>query len=163
MINAPVINLGQSGITTSSGVNRLQRVLAHEPQVVIIELGGHDFLREESRASTKANLQELIDECRKAGAEVVLFEIPRGFIIDRFRGLERELAYENDLELVPDAVIRNLVIWSPATPLGVRWKNSRLSDDGIHSNSKGSQFMAAAVADSLQRMYGERTVNVSAP
>lgn len=155
MIDAPIMNLEQSGITVDQGVNRLRRGLAQKPQVVVIELGGHDFMRGHSRVSTKVNLQKLIDACRGQGAEVVLFEIPRGFIFDPFRGLERELAYENDLALVPDTVIRNLVIWSPATPLDAWFKDWRLSDDGIHSNPQGSKFMAAYVADALERMYGE--------
>lgn len=82
-----------------------------------------------------------------------MFELPRGYIFDGFFGLERELAYEYDLELVPDTVIRNLVIWSPATPLG-RMQEDRLSDDGIHSNAKGGEFMAAYVAAAIERMYG---------
>lgn len=155
MIDAQVINVGHSGITVDQGDRRLRRGLSHNPQVVVIELGGHDFMRGHTRRSTKASLQKLIGACRKEGAEVVLFEIPRGFIFDPFRGLERELAYENDLELVPDTVIRNLVIWSPATPLDTWFKDWRLSDDGIHSNARGGEFMAAYVAAALERMYGE--------
>jgi lysophospholipase L1-like esterase len=31
---------------------------------------------------------------------------------------------------------------------------SRLSDDGIHSNPRGSAHLARQVADALERMYG---------
>ena len=40
MVRIPVINLGFSGISTSQAVAQMQRVLGHNPQVVVIELGG---------------------------------------------------------------------------------------------------------------------------
>ena len=106
MLSVPVINLGQSGIATDVGRERLPRILEHHPQVVVIELGGHDFLQGHSRAHTKTNLVSMIQTCREHGAEVVLFEIPRGFIYDPFSGLEREIAYLLDVQLVADTAIR---------------------------------------------------------
>ena len=101
MLRLPVVNMGQSGISTEGGLNRLPRIKEHNPQVVVIELGGHDFLQGRSRAATKEKLQQMIAACREMGAEVVLVEIPRGFMTDPFAGLDRELAAEHDLELVP--------------------------------------------------------------
>ena len=57
---------------------------------MVIELGGHDFLNDNTRAETKANLKTIIDASRKMGAEVVLMDIPRAFISDPFWGLEGE-------------------------------------------------------------------------
>ncbi len=135
-------------------MNRLERIARANPQVVVIELGGHDFLHGRSRAATKKNLQRLITACREMDAEVVLMEIPRGFITDPFAGLERDLARENDLELVPDSAIRQLVLWSPVSPPGMWMPNSHLSDDGIHTNARGDTFVARYVANALERMYG---------
>lgn len=152
----PVFNLGQSGITTEGALERLAKLAAVDPppQVVIIELGGHDFLKGWARATTKANLEQMIEACRSMGAEVVLIEVPRGFMIDPFRGLERQIADEQDLELVADSAIREWVLWSPILPPGMWFPASRLSDDGIHSNPRGSAHLARQVADALERMYG---------
>ncbi len=158
MIRCPVINSGFSGISTNQGLGQLPRVLGHHPQVVVIELGGHDFLKGHSRASTKQNLEQLISECRKKDAEVIMMEIPRGFMFDPYAGLEREIAYEQDVQLVADSAIRQLVIWSPVAPPGMWFPGSQLSDDGIHSNPRGSRAMATYVAEALRRMYGARVL-----
>lgn len=158
-IKPPVLNFGQSGMATQGGLNRIARLQQANPQVVIIELGGHDFLQGRSRAETKKNLEQLILACQAMKAEVVLMEIPRGFMTDPFAGLERQLADEHDLELVPDSAVRQLVLWSPISPPGMWIAGSHLSDDGIHTNARGSRFVAQLVADALVRMYGAETLN----
>jgi len=41
----PVVNLGQRGDTTARALARLPDVLARNPRLVIVLLGGNDFLR----------------------------------------------------------------------------------------------------------------------
>lgn len=147
-----VINEGVSGIATSQGLDLLPRVLKHQPSIVVIELGGHDFLKGRSRQATKANLVSMIQQCRAAGAEVVLMEIPRGFIFDPFASLEREIAYEHDVQLVADTWLRQVVLMSPVAPPGMWLPNERLSDDGIHSNPQGSRVIARRVAHAIQTL-----------
>ena len=83
-------------------------------------------------------------------------EIPRGFMFDPFASLEREIAYEQDVQLVADTAIRQLVLWSPIAPPGMWFPDTQLSDDGIHSNARGSKAMAEYVAEALEAMYGEQ-------
>ena len=92
--------------------------LHSQPSIVVIELGGHDFLKKHSRQDTKKALKQLIEVCEASGARVVLCEIPRGFILDPFFGLEREIAREMDLDLIPDSMIRRLVLFSPFCSAG---------------------------------------------
>lgn len=155
MIRVPVVNRGFSGIATSQGLGQMDRVLADHPQVVVIELGGHDFLKGHSRAATKANLLKMIQTCRDHDAEVILMEIPRGFIFDPFASLEREIAYEQDVQLVADTWLRQIVVMSPVAPPGMWMPKSQLSDDGIHSNPAGSKAIAVRVAEALQKMVGD--------
>ena len=81
---------------------------------------------------------------------MLLCEVPRGFIFDPFFGLERELAREYDLDLVPDTMIRKLVLFSPYAPPGL-WlpKNFRYSDDGLHPNAAGNRMLARQLARHL--------------
>lgn len=155
MIRCPVSNLGQSGITSEDGLTRLSRVAELKPpaQAVVIELGGHDFLKGWPRATTKQNLKDAIAYCRALGAEVLLMEIPRGFMTDPYWGLEREIAHETDVHLVSDSAIRQLVLWSPVAPPGMWLPGSHLSDDGLHANPRGSEYLARHVAQALRRMY----------
>ena len=158
MLNVPVFNLGQSGMSSDLGLDRMQAVLEKNPQVVVIELGGHDFLKGYSRAETKKNLLTMIKQCKAVECEVVLAEIPRGFMFDPFRALEREIAYEQDVQLIPDGMIRQLIIWSPVCPPGMWMPKSRLSDDGIHSNALGGPAMAQRVANAIERVVGREIV-----
>ncbi len=154
MVNVPVINLGVSGISASQGRDQMARVVSHRPQVVVIELGGHDFLRGHSRSETKATLVDMIQQSKAAGADVILMEIPRGFIFDPFRSLEREIANEHDVQLVSDTWLREIVIRSPIVPPAKWYPAWQLSDDGIHSNPKGSHRIALRVCEALEHMYG---------
>lgn len=156
LVTSPVINLGYSGITTTQGLGLLQRALDARPQVVVIELGGHDFLKGHRRELAKQNLVAMIQRCREADVDVILMEIPRGFILDPFASLEREIAYQHDVQLVSDTWLRQIVLMSPIAPPGMWMPNSQLSDDGIHSNTRGSAVIAERVAMALRAMYGDQ-------
>lgn len=151
----PVIDLSVSGSSTVDGLKMLGRMREARPQTVVIELGGHDFLKGYSRDATADNLRQIIGAAEAVGANVVLVEIPRGFIVDWFDGLERELAREYDLELISDTAIRQLVLWSSSMPPGT-WvrEDARLSDDGLHPNANGNAYLADCVAKALVRLYG---------
>lgn len=68
-----VINASISGDTTAGGLSRLPRLLAeHDPDVVVLELGGNDGLRGQPPLQMKQNLAAMIERSRDSGAEVVL-------------------------------------------------------------------------------------------
>jgi len=152
-LSVPVVDLAFPGVTAPEGRERLAEHLKLRPQAVVIELGGHDFLKGRSRGETKSVLEAMILEARAAGAEVVLFEVPRGVVMDGYAGLERELARTHDVELIGDGAIRQLIFFSPLTPLG--WTGRKLSDDGLHPNDRGHAFLAGRVVDALRRLYGD--------
>ena len=153
LVSVPVVNLAEPGATTNMALKKLPDLVAASPQAVVVELGGHDYLNGESRAATKANLLKIVAAAHGLGARVVLMEIPRGFVTDGYAGLERELAREYDLELVPDTAIRKLVFWSPHAPPGM-WSASRYSDDGLHPNERGARMLAEYVGAALEGIYG---------
>jgi acyl-CoA thioesterase I len=99
-------------------------------------------------------LEEIIRECRLAGAEVILMEIPRGFMFDRYRFLERELARQYDLELIPDTCFRWIILNSKEMPPGAWHSGPHLADDALHPNAAGQEHLADKVAETLQRLYG---------
>ena len=152
-ISAPVEDFGFNGYTTDDAIKLLPDIVATNPQVVVIELGGHDFKNGETRKQTRDNLIKIIKRCQEAGAIVVLCEIPRGFIQDPWYGLEREIARDFDLQLISDTMIRRLIYWSPIIPPGA-WVSAdhRLSKDGLHPNGAGNQMMAETVAAALAKV-----------
>lgn len=160
LVRVPVVNLGEPGVTSAEALKQLPKLKAARPQAVVIEVGGHDFLKDSSwlkvdgRRSAKLNLEQLIAAARSLGAEVVIVEVPRGFIVDPFAGLERELARQYDLELIPDTAIRNFVLWSRSCPPGAWTEGPYLSDDGLHPNARGEKYLAEVVLATLARLFG---------
>ncbi len=77
-----VINASISGETTGGGLRRLPQLLQqHEPELVIIELGGNDGLRGFPLTALRDNLGRLVSLSQEAGARVVLvpMEIPPNY------------------------------------------------------------------------------------
>src|SRR3989338_9885010 len=60
MIGEPIENLGVSGDTTLSGLARLDKVVEKHPRIVLLLLGGNDYLRKISREETFRNLETII-------------------------------------------------------------------------------------------------------
>ncbi len=157
LISSPVADFGVNGITTDAGIKMIPDILATDPQAIVIELGGHDYNGEKkTRQATRANLVKLTEAFRSRGVEVVLVEIPRGFISDPYDGLERELAAEYDLQLVDDSVIRSFIFNSPLLPPGI-WLDPKhhLSEDGLHPNQLGNEHFANVVCESLKKVFGD--------
>ncbi len=104
---ATVANASVSGETTSGGVARLPAALqAHQPDLIILELGGNDGLRGLPVAQMRTNLQEMIELSLGNGAEVLLvgIQIPPNYgprYTEPFYAQYQELAEAYDLALLP--------------------------------------------------------------
>ena len=155
LIDLPVVDLSRPGITTTDALAFLPALAELDPQLVVVELGGHDYLRGRTLDETYRNLDEIILSARKNGAEVILMEIPRALVSDPYWGVERHLARKHGLELIPDTPIRTLIFWSPYAPPGMWLPNHRLSDDGLHPNLRGNRYLAEIVARAITRHRAE--------
>ncbi|MFT4195492.1 MAG: arylesterase [Ottowia sp.] len=106
-IAARVVNASISGDTTAGGRARLPALLkAHQPAVVVIELGGNDALRGLSLDMTEANLAAMTQAARQAGARVLLagMQMPPNYGADygrRFQALFAQVAKAHGAALVP--------------------------------------------------------------
>ena len=102
-----VFNSSIAGDTTQGGLARLPRLLERQrPAIVIIELGGNDGLRGLPIGVTRANLSQMIDLSREAGAAVILSEIriPPNYgpaYTERFTAVFHELAGQEGVALLP--------------------------------------------------------------
>jgi acyl-CoA thioesterase-1 len=67
-----VLNSGISGNTSKDGLDRIERVAAKHPKVVVVEFGGNDGLRGLPLEQTEANIAEMIERLQKDGATVAL-------------------------------------------------------------------------------------------
>jgi acyl-CoA thioesterase-1 len=71
-----VFNSSITGDTTQGGLARLPRLLKkHQPDIVLLELGGNDGLRGISIDVTRENLSSMIKLSQQSGASVILAEM----------------------------------------------------------------------------------------
>jgi len=130
LIVREVINAGVSGNTTADALNRLdQDVLAHNPRIVLITLGGNDLMRDVPRDEAFTNLEAIVRRIHRKGALVVVggIEVPlfdRGFD-DAYEKLQRKTG----CLLIPN-VLKGLI------------GKHDLMADRIHPNGEGYKIMA---------------------
>lgn len=142
-----IVNLGVSGNTTTDGLERLDSVLALKPNIVILELGGNDGLRGIPVSDTRANLETMIIELRKAGIKVVLagMTLPPNYgpdYIHSFQAVYQDLARQNRVTLIP-FLLEDIV---PK----VRSQPGLMQADGIHPTAAGNRIVADTVFRYLQ-------------
>ncbi len=135
-IKAPMVNLGVSGNTTVDGLKRMDEIFKHDPKVVILLLGGNDYLKKVPREETFKNLEKIIDEIHSRGAVVLLLGVRGGVLKDNFKDLFEELVKEKKIAYVPDVLD------------GIVFDRSLMSD-GIHPNEKGYEVIAKKVSPIL--------------
>ena len=144
-----VINAGISGDTTSGGLYRLPKLLSrHEPQIVILELGGNDGLRGMSlKKVVRKNLRAMIEMVRVSGGIPVLVgvELPPNYgemYTSNFKKIFVDLASEYDLVLVNGSI-------KDMTERGL------MQSDGIHPNQDGHELIEQEVWLSLSPLLNK--------
>ena len=102
-----VVNASISGETTDGGLRRLPDLLErHEPEIVMIELGGNDGLRGFPPGVIRQNISKMIEQSQDINADVLLvgMQIPPNYgkpYTEAFATIFPELAERYDTELVP--------------------------------------------------------------
>jgi acyl-CoA thioesterase-1 len=102
-----VFNASISGETSSGGLTRLPTLLSQKkPGIVLIELGANDALRGLPVNQTEANLRQMVQMSKKAGAKVLLcgIQIPSNYgqtYTKQFKQLYPQIANQEQVELLP--------------------------------------------------------------
>lgn len=141
-----VINGSVSGETTAGGLARLPAMLdAHEPDIVILELGGNDGLRGLPVTSIRQNLERMIQMSQRAGAHVILagIQIPPNYgprYTAPFYAQYEELADEYGLLLIPFLLD------------GIAEHAELMQNDGIHPTAQAQPMIVDIVWPVLQSL-----------
>ncbi len=144
-----VVNEGVSGDTSSGGVERIRTVLAGKPRVVILELGANDGLRGIPVAKTRANLDLIITELRKAGVKVLLagITLPRNYGPDYIKEFDR---------IYPEIARKHRVPLLPFLLDGVALHPDLMQKDGLHPLAPGNRIVAGNVMKALRPLLERR-------
>jgi lysophospholipase L1-like esterase len=139
-----VINGGVPGDTSAQALARLPALLSeHRPALVIVSLGGNDFLRRLPEADTEANLRRCATLSRDADAQVVLVAVPRPTLAAAIgAGLSDHPLYER----VATDLALPLHAGGWARVLG----DEKLRSDQIHANAEGYRVFAESLVTTLR-------------
>lgn len=141
-----VINAGIPGNTSAQGLERLPDLLEeYQPALLMIELGGNDFLRKVAIDETETNLRAIIQAAKVKSIPTILIAIPDYQPVKAALGglsdhpLYVKLAEDTQTTLVAE-------LFSP-----VLSKNS-LKADYVHPNAAGYQVVADNLRESLEEL-----------
>jgi lysophospholipase L1-like esterase len=133
MIGRRVINAGVPGEVTEAGLARLPELLEQEkPALVLLCLGGNDFLRRMDDSKAEQNLRDMVQMIRKRDVGVVLIGVPRLGL-----GLEVPEWYEKiakDAGIPYEGAVLKRVL-----------SDRSLKSDPIHPNAAGYRQVADAL------------------
>lgn len=138
-----VVNAGIPGDTARAAKSRIEKLLQEtEPALVIVELGGNDFLRRHSAKEVKEDLRMILRAVKQSGATPVLVGVPELSVFRAGVGslsdsaIYAELAKEEKVLLVKDVFSSVL-------------SNASLRADQIHPNAEGYRVLADGIAAAL--------------
>jgi acyl-CoA thioesterase-1 len=140
ILGLTILNAGKSGDTTESALVRLDAdVLARDPRIVILGLGGNDFLGSVPIGTTEANLRTIIHKIQGAGAMVVLLGYRFPSLTANYEEMYERVAKDEGCLLIP-----NLLHGIETDP--------SLKSDEIHPNARGYQLIAERVAGPFRKL-----------
>lgn len=134
-----VVNAGVPGETAAEGCARLPELLAeHRPGLVLVLLGGNDFLRRMPEQGIRDALASCVRDARAANTPLVLLSVPRFGI----GGLGVASLYAETGDGLGVPVIES----------GLRELLGRASmrADAVHLNAAGYRELAMTVAEGLR-------------
>ena len=144
-----VVNAGVSGDTTAGGAGRIDWVLQHEPEIVIIELGANDGLRGLPINEMRKNLGKIIETCRKNGVKVLL----AGMEITPNLGAEYSKDFRESFTLLAEQYKIPLI---PFFLKDVAAKPELTRPDGIHPLANGYAIVTQTVFHYLEPMLKKK-------
>ena len=138
-------NAGRNGDTTQGALARLPALLEeNKPGLVLVSIGGNDFLRRFAPEQTKAALIQLV-QTASANTQMALIAQPRPVLMAAAMGslddheVYAEVAKETGVPLFADG-------WSHVL------SRAELRSDQIHANAEGYRVFAERLAAWLREM-----------
>jgi acyl-CoA thioesterase I len=139
LIGRRVVRAGVPGEVTAQALARLPEALdEHDPRLLLLCIGGNDFLRRLGNEQAARNVREMVKLARGRGIAVMLIGTPEpGFTVSPpafYSGIAEEfrLPYEGGV-------------------IGEVLKDASLKADPIHPNARGYRVIAERLAERLKQ------------
>jgi acyl-CoA thioesterase I len=132
-IGVPIVNLGDPGDTTADVLKRMSELDRYKPKIVIVLVGGNDYLRQIPDVQVFENLAKIIQNIQARGSIVVLVGIRGGVLVDPYAEQFKVLSNTYGTAYVPNA-------------LQGLFGNQELMADAVHPNDAGYKKLAERLA-----------------
>lgn len=140
-----IVNAGIPGDTSAGALKRLPGLLQqHAPRLVVVSIGGNDFLQKLPPADTRANVRAICAQAAEGGRQVLLVAIPT---LDVLAAVTRSLA---DHPLYAE-VAEELKLPLHAGGWAGVLNDPGLRSDPIHANAQGYEQFARGLAATARR------------
>lgn len=137
MSGTKIANLGRSGDTTGTALERINEVLERKPEIVLVTLGGNDLLARTPLDETLGNLRKAFQRMHEAGSMAVYLAIDPPGVGDNWAMAIEHLCKEEGVLYVP-GVMKGL------------WGDASLMADQVHPNARGYKVMAERVLGAIR-------------
>jgi acyl-CoA hydrolase len=140
-----VVNAGIPGDTSAQALSRLPALLQeYAPSLVLVSIGGNDFLRRLPEGETRANIRQICERSLATGAQTLLVAVP---------ALSATAAITGTLS---DHAMYEEIAQAFKLPLHARgWaavlSNPALRSDQIHANAQGYDQFAQGLLATAQK------------
>ena len=138
LIGRRVVSAGIPGEVTAHALNRLPAALdEYSPRLLLLCIGGNDFLRQLSKRRAAANVREMVRLAKSRRIDVVLIGTP-----------------EPGLTVTPPEfyaeIAKQFAVPYQGTAIGYVLRRPELKSDPIHPNAKGYRLIAERIAQVLR-------------
>jgi acyl-CoA thioesterase-1 len=129
------------GATVRSAALKQAIRLEEKDGIVLLEIGGNDLLGTTSAPDFHNGLDQLLANVCRPGRTVLMFELPLPPFRNEFGRIQRALAAEYGVTLVPKRIFLHVLMTPGATV------------DGVHLSPKGHELMRDVVWRILESVY----------
>ena len=139
LIGRRVVAAGVPGEVTAQALERLPAALdEYAPRLLLLCIGGNDFLRRLGTAQAERNVRAMIDLAKRRGIAVLLIATPEPGLVPSppaFYGtIAKELGVPYEASVITEVL-----------------KDARLKSDPIHPNAAGYRLIAERLAERLKQ------------
>jgi acyl-CoA thioesterase-1 len=139
LIGRRVVRAGVPGEVTAQALERLPGALdEYAPRLLLLCIGGNDFLRRLPSAQAERNVRAMIELARRRGVDVLLIGTPEPGLLPSppafYAALAKELRVPYEGGVITEVL-----------------RDARLKSDPIHPNAAGYRVIAERVAAALKK------------
>lgn len=134
-----VISMGREGLLLVDAISEVEGVFGKSPDVVVLQVGETDILRQLSAEFFSENLRGIVNKLRKRGVYVVAMgTLPPPSASKEYAGTIKNIysGWQG---------IKNIVPLYPNTLAGISGNHDLTLADGYHPNARGVSVMVSGV------------------